>query len=315
MEKDDEHTQGKYDFGARIYDSRLGRWMGVDAYHGKYAFQSPYNYVGNCPITFVDYEGNDHGIYVDHTSRTITIKANFYTSSKNAKKQMLKAFKILNAQDVSFVSDNLGDRKDNGYSIVFDLTVELVENNQAAIDKATADAEGNFVEINEEKLDEWDATGAVVPYPDMDNVVEGTEPNYEGIYLKEKYDNKADKKRTALHEMLHLFGASHEAKSNGESVIKGAGEGVSFSARVFGAILEKSSSINSTNSKISTQYANKSQYDIIKHHGDDKDRNVTINNSTALTGDEGQDFQNPDINLNGKVVYDAPQSERNLKSQ
>ena len=41
MEKDDEHTQGKYDFGARIYDSRLGRWLAVDPLSKRHAGNTP----------------------------------------------------------------------------------------------------------------------------------------------------------------------------------------------------------------------------------------------------------------------------------
>ena len=38
MEKDDnlKGTGNSYDFGARIYDSRLGRWLAVDPSHDMY---------------------------------------------------------------------------------------------------------------------------------------------------------------------------------------------------------------------------------------------------------------------------------------
>ena len=47
------------DFGARIYDPRLGRWMSVDHLHAKYAGLSPYNLVINNPIMFVDPDGKE----------------------------------------------------------------------------------------------------------------------------------------------------------------------------------------------------------------------------------------------------------------
>ena len=65
-EKDDEHTQGKYDFGARIYDSRLGRWLAVDPLVKDYPSFSPYSYAGNSTIAFYDPDGKKIVIhYVD----------------------------------------------------------------------------------------------------------------------------------------------------------------------------------------------------------------------------------------------------------
>ena len=59
MEKDNE-VQGdgnSLDFGARIYDSRLGRWMSVDPLQIDYPKLSPYNFAGNNPIIYIDPDG------------------------------------------------------------------------------------------------------------------------------------------------------------------------------------------------------------------------------------------------------------------
>ncbi len=61
MEKDDE-VKGRgnsYDFGARMYDSRLGRWLTIDAFAGKYPALNPYNFGANNPLFFVDSDGKD----------------------------------------------------------------------------------------------------------------------------------------------------------------------------------------------------------------------------------------------------------------
>lgn len=53
-------TETNYDyFGARYYDSELGRWMSVDASAGKYAGLSPYSYSFNNPLKYTDPDGND----------------------------------------------------------------------------------------------------------------------------------------------------------------------------------------------------------------------------------------------------------------
>ena len=59
-EKDNEiyGTDDAYDFGARIYDSRLGRWLAIDRGFKKYADVSPFAFGKNNPIVFVDPDGN-----------------------------------------------------------------------------------------------------------------------------------------------------------------------------------------------------------------------------------------------------------------
>lgn len=66
MEQDNEvkGDGNSLDFGARIYDSRLGRWMSTDPLQKKYPNYSPYVGVGNNPIVFVDPDGRDNVIYL-----------------------------------------------------------------------------------------------------------------------------------------------------------------------------------------------------------------------------------------------------------
>jgi RHS repeat-associated protein len=52
-------TGNSVDFGARIYDPRLGRWLSLDPLMAKYPFVSPYNYVNNNPIIFIDKDGRE----------------------------------------------------------------------------------------------------------------------------------------------------------------------------------------------------------------------------------------------------------------
>ncbi len=52
-------TATSYDFGARMYDPRAGRWLSLDPLAWKYADQSPYNFCGNDPVNFVDPDGKE----------------------------------------------------------------------------------------------------------------------------------------------------------------------------------------------------------------------------------------------------------------
>jgi RHS repeat-associated protein len=61
QEKDDE-VKGKgnsYDFGARMLDARLGRWLSVDPLEFKYPSMTPYGFVGNNPIRAIDPNGKE----------------------------------------------------------------------------------------------------------------------------------------------------------------------------------------------------------------------------------------------------------------
>lgn len=48
-----------YDFGARIQDPRLVRWLSTDPLQAKYPNESPYNFCLNSPIAFNDGDGRD----------------------------------------------------------------------------------------------------------------------------------------------------------------------------------------------------------------------------------------------------------------
>ncbi|MEY4926279.1 MAG: hypothetical protein RI894_715, partial [Bacteroidota bacterium] len=60
-EKSDEmYGEGNaYDFGNRINDPRIGRWLSLDPLAAKYSSMSPYCSMGNNPIMFVDPDGRD----------------------------------------------------------------------------------------------------------------------------------------------------------------------------------------------------------------------------------------------------------------
>ena len=51
-----------YDFGARMLDPRVGRWFKRDPIVQPY--ESPYSYVANNPILFIDNDGEDNIIYL-----------------------------------------------------------------------------------------------------------------------------------------------------------------------------------------------------------------------------------------------------------
>ena len=59
QEKDDEikGEGNSYDFGARMYDSRIGRWFAPDPLEKEFPFVSTYVYALNNPLYFIDEDG------------------------------------------------------------------------------------------------------------------------------------------------------------------------------------------------------------------------------------------------------------------
>ena len=59
QERDDnvKGSGNSYDFGARMYDPRVGRWLSRDPAFKKYVDLSPYGFTANNPIIFVEIDG------------------------------------------------------------------------------------------------------------------------------------------------------------------------------------------------------------------------------------------------------------------
>lgn len=54
----DEETGLAY-YGARYYDNQLSMWLSVDPLDVEYPSLTPYNFVANNPLEFVDPDGNE----------------------------------------------------------------------------------------------------------------------------------------------------------------------------------------------------------------------------------------------------------------
>ena len=58
-EDDKDINEGDIDFGERIYDERIGRWLSLDPLQKKYPFLNPYNFDACSPLMYLDLEGKD----------------------------------------------------------------------------------------------------------------------------------------------------------------------------------------------------------------------------------------------------------------
>ena len=72
------------DYGARWYDASIRRWSAVIPLSEKYYSISSYVYVNNNPLKYIDPDGQNYILIIDHKTQTITVTA-FYLK-KDGKK-------------------------------------------------------------------------------------------------------------------------------------------------------------------------------------------------------------------------------------
>jgi RHS repeat-associated protein len=103
-EKNNEISGGvnNYDFGARIYDPRIGRWYSTDPLQIKYPNITPYAAFNDNPIYFKDPDGKDGIASITKSDGTkkkphiVTVTANYYYSQ--ATEAQLTAMKSVQSE-------------------------------------------------------------------------------------------------------------------------------------------------------------------------------------------------------------------------
>ncbi len=71
-----------YDFGARMYDARIGHFVSVDPHASRYPGISPYNFAYNSPLVFNDPDGKDGRVSI--TGNTITLETTVHCYGPDA---------------------------------------------------------------------------------------------------------------------------------------------------------------------------------------------------------------------------------------
>jgi RHS repeat-associated protein len=127
MEREDDlYAPGSaYDFGARMYDGRLGRWWSVDPFYGEYSAFSTYAFAMNSVLQYIDPTG---GIIVPAANMTEKERERFDAALKLVEKNTPELYTFL--QSVKYNPNNggkfmLDDDPDYFSSQSFDVIIEV----------------------------------------------------------------------------------------------------------------------------------------------------------------------------------------------
>lgn len=76
MEEDDEikGDGNSYDFGARMLDPRLGKWLTIDPLQSKYPMDSPYMFASNSPLAMHDPDGKEKIIAIGSDNKSWNLR-------------------------------------------------------------------------------------------------------------------------------------------------------------------------------------------------------------------------------------------------
>jgi RHS repeat-associated protein len=99
--ENDDEVKGEgnnVDFGARVYDGRVAKWLSVDPLMHKYPSLTPYNFSANNPILFINVDGRVIGNPND--PKVKELKSSMLKTTTGAKiwKQMEQTKRVINIQ-------------------------------------------------------------------------------------------------------------------------------------------------------------------------------------------------------------------------
>ena len=238
-ERDDEGMGGgnqTYDYGFRIYNPGLAKFLSTDPLSSTYPWYTPYQFAGNKPIWAIDLDGLEEYKVTGNTI-TITMKFAAFTSRpeggnvpnesdiKMLSKQHWEAYNKENSSTVglSITYDNDGNvtsvsTGEAQYNIIFDVQIELFDNEKSPeyieFSKSSSftgvylfgntEFEHNKIEHNVPEVGTTESTPAFTT-----SITNDYKSSYYGEEIVAFQDINAFTKTVEIHEDGHTIGLSH----------------------------------------------------------------------------------------------------------
>jgi len=203
-----------YDYGARIYDSRLGRFLSVDPLTKKYPSEAPYSAMDNSPLSIIDPDGKGGIVTLDKQNCIVTISSTFTfygngASSDKATKIAAKIETQWNAANGTTVIDGVT------YSVRFKVTGTYMD----VSDPATAKLLQQQIKDNNNVSHNFYRIGNDVPAgfsasdpPKNSPVFPGGPSGNTGEFSTKDVDDAHG--TTESHEYGHGLGLTHDDPDN-----------------------------------------------------------------------------------------------------
>ena len=113
-ENDNDIENGAQDYGMRIYDGRLGRFLTVDPLSKKYPFYTPFQFAGNSPILSLDIDGMEGDINKNENEK----KHDLQTADQGTGDFTTRTYEVIVTQPKASTSDILKNIENNFNSFV-----------------------------------------------------------------------------------------------------------------------------------------------------------------------------------------------------
>jgi len=222
-EKDDEVSGNgnHYDYGFRIYNPRLGRFLSVDPLTKSYPMLNPYQFAANMPIWATDLDGLE-ALITNKNDNTATFVANVYFVTKGTGRvdgaalkksaedrivrQLSEAARTVSGAEFKFELNYISE-DNNGNPLTYEKASELAQNSKvthvtSAGDEIVVEGIETGVVVTSDKLEPTNS-GQFVP------ASINPDGNFNKIKINENNANSMDQTKaqaTFAHELGHYLG-------------------------------------------------------------------------------------------------------------